>query len=49
VLEGDYASRHTFYIGADGKIADIDRNVNPSTAGQDVASKLAELGIKASE
>jgi len=49
VLEGDYASRHTIYIGADGKIAYIDRKVSPSTAGQDVAGKLEELGIKASE
>jgi peroxiredoxin Q/BCP len=49
VLKGDYASRHTIYIGADGKIAHIDRKVSPSTAGEDVAGKLAELGIKQSE
>ena len=47
VLKGDYAARHTFYIGADGKILYIDRQVKPSTAGADVASRLAELGVEA--
>jgi peroxiredoxin Q/BCP len=46
VLKGDYAARHTFYIGTDGKILYVDRQVNPSTAGKDVASRLAELGTK---
>ena len=40
------AIRWTFYIGADGKILDIDRQVTPSTHGRDVAAKLAELGVK---
>jgi peroxiredoxin Q/BCP len=48
VLKGDYAARHTFYIGADGKILYIDREVKPSSAGEDIASRLAELGIEAS-
>jgi peroxiredoxin Q/BCP len=48
VLKGNYAARHTFYIGADGKILYIDRQVKPSTAGADVASRLAELGVEAS-
>jgi peroxiredoxin Q/BCP len=48
VLKGDYASRHTIYIGADGKILYIDRQVKPSTAGADIASRLAELEIKTS-
>jgi peroxiredoxin Q/BCP len=43
-----YASRWTFYIGTDGKILHIDRSVNPSTAGADVATRLRELGIPSS-
>jgi peroxiredoxin Q/BCP len=39
------ASRWTFYIGPDGKILYIDKAVKTSSAGQDVATKLAELGI----
>ncbi len=49
VLKGDYAARQTFYIGTDGKILHIDRKVNPSTAGQDVANRLAELGTTKSD
>lgn len=41
-----FASRWTFYIGKDGRILYIDKNVRTSTAGQDVAAKLAELGIE---
>ena len=44
--EGKYAARHTFYIGKDGRILYIDREVNPSTAGEDTASRLEALGIK---
>jgi peroxiredoxin Q/BCP len=40
-----FASRWTFYIGPDGKILYIDKSVRTSTAGQDVAAKLAELGV----
>ena len=39
------ASRWTFYIGPDGKILHIDKSVKTSTAGQDVAAKLGELGV----
>jgi thioredoxin-dependent peroxiredoxin len=39
------ASRVTFVIGADGKILAIDRNVNPATAAQDIASTLGKLDI----
>ena len=42
---GLYAARHTFYIGTDGKILYIDRDVSPKTAGPDVVARLAELGI----
>ena len=39
------ASRWTFYIGPDGKILDIDKQVKPLTAGKDIAAKLEALGI----
>jgi peroxiredoxin Q/BCP len=42
---GLYAARETFYVDGEGKIAFIDRDVNPLTAGADVAARLAELGI----
>ncbi len=45
VLEGEYANRHTFYIGMDGRILHVDRKVKPSTAGDDVAARLAELKV----
>jgi peroxiredoxin Q/BCP len=40
-----FASRWTFYIGKDGRILDIDKNVHPTSHGIDVARKLEELGI----
>ena len=43
--ERGFAKRHTFYIGADGTILAIDRNVKPATAAEDIAAKLAELGL----
>ncbi len=39
--------RHTFYIGKDGKILFIDREINAATSAEDMAAKLAELGIPA--
>jgi peroxiredoxin Q/BCP len=47
--EGRYALRHTFYIGADGKLLYVDREVNPKTAGADMADRLTQLGISARE
>jgi peroxiredoxin Q/BCP len=41
--ESGTAARHTFYIGRDGKILAIDRNVKPATSAEDMATKLAEL------
>jgi len=41
-----WASRWTFYIGADGKILYIDKNVKPATSAEDIAAKLRELGVK---
>jgi peroxiredoxin Q/BCP len=40
-----FANRWTFYIAADGEILHIDKAVKTSSAGQDVAAKLAELGV----
>jgi peroxiredoxin Q/BCP len=40
-----WASRWTFYIGVDGKILFIDKNVHTSTHADDVAAKLEELGV----
>jgi thioredoxin-dependent peroxiredoxin len=40
-----YASRWTFYIGADGRILDIDRKVSAASHGRDVVAKLRALGL----
>ncbi len=40
-----FASRWTFYIGPDGKILEIDSAVSVKTAGEDIAKKLAALGV----
>ncbi len=39
-----FASRWTFYIGLDGKILYIDKQVRPAAHGKQIAAKLAELG-----
>ena len=41
-----YAQRWTFYIGPDGKILDVNREVKPGTAGEDMAAELTKLGVK---
>jgi peroxiredoxin Q/BCP len=40
-----FAQRWTFYIGEDGKILAIDKEVEPATSAEDIAAKLAELGV----
>jgi len=40
------ARRWTFYIGPDRKILFIEKMVRTGTAGEDLAAKLEELGIK---
>ncbi len=40
------ARRWTFYIGTDGKILHIDKQVSTSTAGDDLARTLGTLGVK---
>ena len=44
--ERQLASRWTFYIDPNGKIAAIDKNVTPASAGEAVVAKLTELGVK---
>ena len=41
----DVANRWTFFIGPDGRIADIEKKVNPQTAGEDVLARLKTLGV----
>ncbi|MEX2111538.1 MAG: redoxin domain-containing protein, partial [Pirellulales bacterium] len=43
------AERWTFYIGPDGKILEVDQQVNSAQHGEDIAKKLAELGVKKKE
>ncbi len=47
VVSGDqpYASRWTFYIGVDGNVLYVDKQVSPASHGTAVAAKLAELGV----
>ena len=39
------ANRWTFYVGADGKILDIDKKVNPANSGQDISARLKALNV----
>lgn len=41
-----YASRWTFYIGADGRILDIDKKVSAASHGRDVVAKMTELRVQ---
>jgi len=49
VLNDKYgiANRWTFYIGKDGRILAIDKDVNShiATSAEDMAAKLGELGV----
>ncbi len=47
VVAGDKAtaSRWTFYIGKDGKILFIDKQVTPATHGRAVVERLKALGV----
>jgi peroxiredoxin Q/BCP len=44
---GQIPQRWTFYIGKNGRIAAIDKAVKPATSAEDMAAKLAELGVAA--
>lgn len=39
------ANRWTFYVGVDGRLLAVDKDVKVATAGADIAAKLAELGV----
>lgn len=41
----EVANRWTFFIGPDGRILEIEKKVNPSTAGEDVVARLKTLGV----
>jgi peroxiredoxin Q/BCP len=45
--QAGFANRWTFYIGKDGKIQAIDKDVNKhvQTSAEDMAAKLGELGV----
>lgn len=45
VLHMGFAARNTFYIGPDGRVLYVDRQVSPKTAGEDVAKRLEALGV----
>ena len=44
-IGGLFAKRWTFYVDREGVIREIDRKVATTTAGQDMARKLGELGF----
>jgi peroxiredoxin Q/BCP len=39
------ARRWTFYIGPDGRVLDVDKEIATGTAGSDVAQRLERLGV----
>ena len=41
----EFPYRWTFYIGGDGEILHIDREVTPASHGQDVVARLQSLGV----
>ena len=45
VLGVIFPKRHTIYISKTGDVMYIDKNVNPKTSAEDMASKLIELGV----
>lgn len=42
---GLYSNRWTFYIDATGMLREIDKDVTPATAGQDIVLRLERLGF----
>ena len=43
--EREFAQRWTFYIGGDGRILYIDKDVTPAIAGAQVVDRLAALNV----
>ena len=44
--ENELANRWTFYIGPDGKLTAIDKQVVPAKSGEGVVAKLQELNVR---
>ena len=44
--ERGFANRWTFYVGKDGKITAIDKQVKPATSAEDMAATLKQLGVE---
>ncbi len=44
--ERELPYRWTFYIGGDGNILRVDREVSTTTAGEDVVATLKDLGVQ---
>ena len=42
-------ARYTFYIGKDGRVLDVDRQVRPASHGLDMTGKLTALGVQTSQ
>jgi thioredoxin-dependent peroxiredoxin len=42
------ARRWTFYIGPDGRLLYVDKEVKTATAGEDIAARLGALDVKRS-
>ncbi|MFT5012201.1 MAG: peroxiredoxin Q/BCP [Patiriisocius sp.] len=40
-----YALRYTYYIGLDGKVMAVDKQVKPASSAEDMAATLALLGV----
>jgi len=43
--DSGFAKRQTFYIDPQGKLALIDRDVSPQTAGAELVANLEKLGV----
>lgn len=41
-----FARRWTFFIGVDGRIRAVDRQVSTATHGTDIAARLRALGVR---
>ena len=46
---GAVANRWTFYVGSDGKILNIDKQVSPGTSGADIVSNLKTFKVPAAK
>ncbi len=44
--KNEFSFRYTYYIGKDGKILHIDKEVKADSHGKDIAAKLKELGVE---